>query len=88
MGAYTALGNIGSIAGSFFYPESQSPQFQQSHFICMGLAFATVFFALGNSYALHLTNQHRDKKHGKPVPGAIVDVSELADRSEHFRFIL
>lgn len=87
MGLYTSIGNLGSIAGSFFYPASGAPQFRKGHFVCMGLSIATAVFALANSLVLRAINKHRDKKYGKPTPGAAVDVTELADRSPQFRFV-
>jgi MFS family permease len=87
MGLYTAIGNLGSIAGSWFYPTIDGPQFRKGHFICMGLAIVTTLLALANSLVLQRTNKSRDGRYGKPVPGATVDVTELADRSPHFRYI-
>lgn len=86
MGLYTAIGNLGSIAGTWIYPSTDAPQFQKGHFICMGLAIATSVLALANNLVLAAINRSRDKKYGKPVPGASVDVTELADDSPHFRF--
>jgi MFS transporter, ACS family, DAL5 transporter family protein len=87
MGLYTAIGNLGSIAGTWFYPATDAPQFRKGHFVCMGLAIATAVLSLANSYILGRINKYRDEKFGKPVPGASVDVTELADKSPHFRFI-
>ena len=87
MGLYTALGNLGSIAGTFFYPSTDGPLFKKGHFICMGLSIATAVFALANHLVLEAINRRRDKKYGKPVPGVPVDVSELADGAPMFRFI-
>lgn len=87
-GAYTAMGNLGSIAGSWFYPSTDGPRFIKGHTICMALAFATAVISLGNSYLLYRENIRRDRLYGKPEAGQSVDVSELADKSPHFRFIL
>jgi len=87
MGVYTAIGNLGSIAGTWFYPTTDAPQFRKGHFACMALAVATALLALANSLALGAVNRHRDRKYGKPVAGAPVDVTELADDSPDFRFI-
>lgn len=83
---YTSIGNLGSIAGTWIYPANEAPQFKEGHFICLGLALATAVIALSNSLVLGAINRHRDKKHGKPLPGASIDVTELADESPHFRF--
>lgn len=87
MGLYTAIGNLGSIAGSFIYPEEDSPQFRKGHFTCMGLCIAAAIFSLANSLALRAINNYRDKEHGEPNPGQSVDVTELADGHPQFRYI-
>lgn len=87
MGLYTALGNMGSIAGSFFYPSYEKPQFRKGHFICMGMSIATAVFALGNSMALRAVNKQRDKMYGKPDPNSPVDVTELGDANPLFRYV-
>lgn len=86
MGAYTAMGNLGSIAGTWIYPANEAPEFREGHYICMGLAIATAILSLSNSLALGAINRYRDEKHGKPVEGASVDVTELGDQSPHFRY--
>jgi predicted MFS family arabinose efflux permease len=86
MGLYTAIGNLGSIAGTWIYPSTDAPQFEKGHFVCMGLAIATAMLALSNSLVLGAINRYRDRMHGKPIAGASVDVTELADDSPHFRF--
>ncbi len=87
MGMYTAIGNLGSIAGTWFYPSTDAPQFRKGHFVCMALALATAILSLSNSYILARLNKQRDRKYGKPAQGVVVDVTELADASPHFRFI-
>lgn len=87
MGYYTAIGNLGSIAGTFVYPATDAPQFKKGHFICMGLCIATALLSAGNSAVLAWLNRYRDRKYGKPVPGASIDVTELADNSPQFRFM-
>ena len=52
-GLYTALGNLGSIAGTFFfYPTTETPQFKKGHFICMGLSIVTAVLAPTNHLIL------------------------------------
>lgn len=87
MGMYTAMGNFGSIAGSWFYPSNEGPQFRKGHFICMGMAIATAVFAISNSTLLRMSNKRKDNLYGKPEKGVPVDVSELADKSPYFRYI-
>ena len=33
MGAYTAIGNMGSIAGSWFYPSTDAPLYHKGHYL-------------------------------------------------------
>jgi len=87
MGLYTAIGNLGSIAGTWFYPATDAPQFRRGHLICMALAIATAVLSLANSLALAAINRYRDRKYGKPTPGKSVDVTDLADENPGFRFI-
>jgi alpha-D-ribose 1-methylphosphonate 5-triphosphate synthase subunit PhnI len=87
MGFYTAIGNLGSIAGSFFYPATEAPQFQRGHWICFGMSVATAVISLSNSLVLRAINRHRDRKYGKPIEWMVIDVSEEADRNVMFRFI-
>jgi nitrate/nitrite transporter NarK len=87
MGLYTAIGNLGSIAGSFFFPSHEAPQFRKGHFICMGMSIATAVFALSNSLALRRVNSMRDQRFGTPEPGQVVNVSEDGDANPHFRYI-
>jgi predicted MFS family arabinose efflux permease len=87
IGMYTALGNLGSIAGTWFYPSTDAPNFRKGHLICMSLAIATAAFSLINKFALRAANSRKDKKYGKPEAGMSIDVTELADDSPSFRFI-
>lgn len=87
MGLYTAIGNLGSIAGTWFYPSTDGPQYRKGHFVCMALSIVTAIFALANHFILEAINKRRDRLYGKPVPGVPVDVTELADKEPMFRFI-
>lgn len=87
VGAYTAMGNLGSIAGSWVYPTTDAPQFIKGHLVCMALAFATAVFSTANVLLLRAENKRRDRLHGVPEPGQAVDITELADRAPHFRYI-
>ena len=87
MGAYTAIGNLGSIAGSWFYPSTEAPQYRKGHYLCFGMSLATAVVSLGNSLALREINRRRDKLYGKPQPGVSVDVSEEADGNKMFRYM-
>lgn len=87
MGVYTALGNLGSIAGTWLYPATDAPRFRRGHLVCMGLAVAAGVLSLANSLALGAINRDRDRRFGKPPQGESVDVTELADNSPNFRYI-
>lgn len=43
--------------------------------------------SLANSLCLAALNKRRDRKYGQPAPHAVIDVTELADKSPDFRFI-
>ena len=83
---YTAIGNMGSIAGSFFYPATDAPAYRKGHYLAFGMSLSAAVLALSNSLILRALNRHRDKKYGTPEPGVIVDVTEDADEPM-FRYI-
>lgn len=87
MGMYTALGNTGSIAGSFFYPVTDGPIYKKGHWLSFGMSLAALVFSLSNSLILGAVNRYRDRKYGKPVPGLAIDVTENADNLPTYRFI-
>jgi predicted MFS family arabinose efflux permease len=87
MGLYTALGNCGSIAGSFFYPSTDAPVYRMGHYLSFGMSLAALVFALSNHLILRAMNRYRDRKHGKPVAGLALDVTDDADNLPMFRFI-
>ena len=84
---YTAIGNFGSIAGSFFYSPNDAPIYRKGHYLAFGMVLAAMVFSLLNSFLLRAGNRHRDKKYGKPVPGLAIDVTDDADKLPMFRFI-
>jgi hypothetical protein len=87
MGLYTAIGNCGSIAGSFFYPSTDAPGYRMGHYLSFGMSLTALVFALSNHLALHALNRSRDRKHGKPIAGLALDVTDDADNLPMFRFI-
>ncbi|QKX53142.1 uncharacterized protein TRUGW13939_00218 [Talaromyces rugulosus] len=87
MGIYTSIGNLGSIAGSFFFPSTDGPQFRKGHWVCFAMCVATAVLSLTNHCILERINRYRDEKYGKPDPNVVIDVSEEADRNVMFRFI-
>lgn len=87
VGLYTAIGNCGSIAGSFFYPDNEAPVYRQGHYRAFGMSLAALVFSLANSLTLRAVNRYRDKKHGRPEPGLAIDVTENADNMPMYRFV-
>jgi len=87
MGLYTAIGNFGSIAGSYFYPTTDGPLYRTGHYAAFGMSLAAGFIALGNKYALIRVNRYRDGKYGKPEKGAVLDLTDDADNLPEYRFI-
>ena len=88
MGAYTAIGNLGSIAGSFFYPLTDAPQYRKGHYLCFAMSIATAVITLANTLILHKINRRRDQQYGKPLKGQSIDVSEDADANPMFRYMI
>ena len=86
MGAFTALGNLGSIAGAYFYPSTEAPLYRRGHYVCFAMALCAAVFALGNSLLLQAINRKRDMEFGT-VEGEAPDVTELADGHPMFRYI-
>ena len=87
MGLYTAIGNTGSIAGSFFYPTTDGPVYRNGHYLSFGMSLAALIFSLANSLILGAASRRRDERYGKPVPGLAIDVTENADNLPMFRCI-
>lgn len=87
LGMYTALGNCGSVAGTYFYPSTEAPQFRKGHYLCFAMSFATAVLAFTNHVILGRINRARDELYGKVREGESVDVSEMADETLEFRFI-
>ncbi len=83
MGTYTAMGNFGSIAGSFFYGGT----LLRGYWLCFAMSVATAVLSLANCLALRAVNRHRDKLYGKPIPGVPIDVTENGDQNKMFRMI-
>ena len=88
MGLYTAIGNFGSIAGSFFYPSTDGPIYRKGHYLSFGMSLAALVFALTNSLIIRAVNRYGDRKHGKPVPGLAIDVTDDTDNLLMFKFII
>ncbi|EXJ70397.1 uncharacterized protein A1O5_06465 [Cladophialophora psammophila CBS 110553] len=88
MGAYTAMGNLGSIAGSFFYPSTDAPQYRKGHYLCFAMSIATAAITLANTMTLHRINRQRDQQYGTPQKGQSIDVSEDADANPMFRYMI
>ena len=87
LGMYTAIGNCGSVAGTYFYPSTEAPQFRKGHYLCFAMSLSTAVMAFTNHVLLGRINRARDERYGKGREGESVDVSEMADESLGFRFI-
>ncbi|KAM5533771.1 hypothetical protein V8D89_012546 [Ganoderma adspersum] len=86
MPLYMSIGHCGSILGSHLFPMTEAPRYVKGFAITCGLQFllAVVAGVLIIYYATE--NRRRDELYGKPIPGAPVDVSELADEAHDFRY--
>ena len=58
---YTATGNCGSVAGTYFYPSSEAPQFRKEHYLCFAMSLATAVLAFTNPLLLGRVNRARDE---------------------------
>jgi predicted MFS family arabinose efflux permease len=88
LGLYTAIGNLGSIAGTWFYPATDAPQFARGHWLCVGMALTGALMAAGNTLLLWRINRARDRRFGKPEEGRTVDVTGCSDGARDFRYII
>lgn len=66
LGIYKAIGNYGFIAAIWIYPAIEA------------LAFALDVLSSGNIWTLRTIDKRGDKKHGKQMPDANVDVTARA----------
>jgi len=87
LGIFTAIGNFGSIAGSYFYPSTDGPLYRTGHYAAFGMSIAAGIMALSNKGLLMYVNRSRDRQYGKPVEGAVLDLTENADDLPGYRFI-
>lgn len=87
LGLFTAIGNFGSIAGSYFYPSTDAPLYRTGHYAAFGMSLAAAIFALTNKCLLMYVNRSRDRQYGRPAEGIVLDLTENADDLPGFRFI-
>jgi sugar phosphate permease len=88
LGVYTAIGNLGSIAGTWFYPAGDAPQFRRGHWLCVGMALAGAAFAAGNSLLLAVANRGRERMAERADEDPHRDGDERVEGSKKFRYIL
>ncbi|KAF2756434.1 MFS general substrate transporter [Pseudovirgaria hyperparasitica] len=86
LGAYTAMGNIGSIAGTFFYPRVEAPEYIKGHWVACAMAACVVLQVLVHKWWLTRENKRRESMEG-PVEKGNIDVTEMADEAVGFRYI-
>ncbi|KAI1794382.1 MFS general substrate transporter [Ganoderma leucocontextum] len=86
MPLYMSIGHCGSILGSHLFPTTDGPRYVKGFAVTCGLQFLAALVAGVLVIYYTAENRRRDKRHGKPTPGAPVDVSELADKAHDFRY--
>jgi hypothetical protein len=79
---------MGSIAGSWFYPSTDAPQYCMGHYLCSAMSVTTAAITLTNTLVLHRINHRPDQLYGKPLKGQSIDVSEDADANPIFRYMI
>ncbi|KAI0066926.1 MFS general substrate transporter [Artomyces pyxidatus] len=84
---YMAIGQCGSVLGSHLFPATEGPRYIKGFGVLCALEFLGALCALVLTIHYRLENARRDRAHGKHVPDARVDTSELADRAPGFRYV-
>ncbi|KAF8517141.1 MFS general substrate transporter [Hysterangium stoloniferum] len=80
---YMAIGQCGSILGSHIFLVEEGPRYMLviMSTVCCALQFVTAICAIILSVSYRMENRRRDHVHGKPNPGAKVNLSKLADKA-------
>lgn len=83
------IGQTGSIAGSRFFPSSESPYYVKGMGISAGLLFFAAILSQVLRFIMHRENKRRDAQYG-PVNGRDMpdEVVDAGDDHPSFRFIL
>ncbi|PIL23415.1 MFS general substrate transporter [Ganoderma sinense ZZ0214-1] len=92
MPLFMSIGHCGSILGSHLFPMTEAPRYVKGFAVTCGFQFlmAVIAGVLMSNDAPQMyykaENRRRDELYGKPIPGAPVDLSELADKAHDFRY--
>ncbi|KII87878.1 hypothetical protein PLICRDRAFT_112035 [Plicaturopsis crispa FD-325 SS-3] len=84
---FMAIGQCGSILGSHIFPATDGPTYMKGFAISCGLEFLGAILCVVLHVTYRIENARRDRKYGKPEPGARVDTQELADKAPAFRYV-
>ncbi|KAI0760295.1 MFS general substrate transporter [Fomes fomentarius] len=83
---FNSLGQCGSILGSHLFPSKDGPRYIKGFAATAAVQFSGAIGALTLATYYSLENRRRDRRFGKPDPGASVDTSQLADEAPDFRY--
>ncbi|KAI0800091.1 MFS general substrate transporter [Fomes fomentarius] len=83
---FDSLGECGSLLGPHLFPSKEGPRYVKGFAATAAVQFLGAVAALILVTHFRMENRRRDARFGKPVPGASVDTSELADEAPDFRY--
>lgn len=81
------IGQCGSVLGTHAYPASEGPHYVKGLALCCGFEFLGALVCLILTVSFRLENARRDRVHGRPEEGKVVDTRELADKTPEFRYV-
>jgi len=85
---FMAIGQCGSILGSHLFLTSEAPRYIKGFAVCCGLELFGALCCVVLTISYRMDNAQRNKLHGVPDEDARVDVAQLADKAQNFRYIV
>lgn len=82
-----ALAQAVSIASGYLFPASEGPKYTRGAAVEVALSSMGLVLTFAYMGLIKWENARRDRKEGKPIPGAIPDTSTHADDAPGFRYI-
>ncbi|QRV83401.1 major facilitator superfamily transporter [Ceratobasidium sp. AG-Ba] len=81
------IGQCGSVLGTHAYPSSEGPRYTFIILVCCAFEFLGALTCLVLTISFRRENSRRNRIHGDPEPGKVVDTRELADKTPSFRYV-
>ncbi|KAJ7717634.1 MFS general substrate transporter [Mycena maculata] len=85
---FMSIGQCGSVLGTHIFPLTEGPRYIKGFGISCALEFLAAVLSLVLSISYRMDNARRDKLYGKPHPNSRVDMTQLADKSNDFRYVI